>query len=162
MSWSDEEFRARVAARAAELGMSLTELLEKAGVSREMFYKVPLTGRRIDTIEKIGEACSWTLAEVMGLEERPTVEMMAMAFASAQRVMAGLPNWARREPLFVEALTYLYEELLGVRRKRGQLGTADDLGACERMLIRSLEGRNSSSEPQATIAANSGSARPAK
>jgi transcriptional regulator with XRE-family HTH domain len=165
--WSDEEFRARVAARAAELGMSLTELLEKAGVSREVFYKVPTTGRRIDTIEKIAEACGWTLGEVMGLEERPAVEIMAAAFASAQRVMAGLPNWARTEALFVEALTYLYEEAMGERRRLRQR-SAEDLKALvfaeylkgyERILIRSLERKNPSSEP---TAANSGSARPAK
>jgi hypothetical protein len=146
LPWSDEEFRARVAARAAELGMPVSALLEKAGVSREMFYKIPATGRRIDTIEKIGEACGWTLAEVMGLEERPTVEMMGLAFASAQRVMAGLPSSARSERLFVEALTYLYEELVELRRAR-IAAAAEDLKACERMLIRSLERKDLASEP---------------
>jgi hypothetical protein len=126
--------------------MPVSTLLEKAGVSREMFYKVPTTGRRIDTIEKIGEACGWTLAEVMGLEERPTVEMMGLAFASAQRVMAGLPSSLRSERLFVEALTYLYEELVGMRRA-GIVATAEDLKACERMLIRSLERKDLASEP---------------
>lgn len=144
--WSDADFRARVVARAAELGMTLAGLLEKAGVSREVFYKVPVNGRRIDTLEKIGAACNWTLAEVMGLTERPSVELMGLAVASAQRVIAGLPKWARTEQLFVDALTYLYDEVLSVRRT-GVSPTAEHLAACERILIHAWGQTDRGSEP---------------
>jgi hypothetical protein len=146
LAWSDEEFRARIVARAAELGISLAGLLEAAGVSREVFYKVPISGRRIDTLEKIAAACNWTLAEVMGLEERPSVELMELALASARRVMAGLPKWARTEQLFAHALTYLYDELVGLRRT-GVSPTAEHLKACERILIHAWGSRDRVLEP---------------
>jgi hypothetical protein len=146
LAWSDEEFRRRVVTRAAELGMPVSALLEQAGISREAFYKAPVAGRRIDTLEKIGVACGWTLAEVMGMEERPTVELMGLALASARRVAAGLPKWARTEQLFVAALTYLYDELLTVRRT-GVSPTAEHLKACERILIHAWGQEDHAPEP---------------
>jgi transcriptional regulator with XRE-family HTH domain len=161
LPWSDKDFRERITARAEELGMTVSTLLENAGVSRETYYKVPTTGRRIDTIEKIAGACHWTLAEAMGIDERPKVEDMGLAHARAERVMAGLPKWARTPERFVEAQTYLYEEVLTIRREfreRGASATAEDLKAifeqrlavCERALVRSLAPKDLSPAPGST------------
>jgi hypothetical protein len=134
LAWSDEEFRARVIARAAELGENLNMLLDRAG-AREAFQKKPATGRRIDTLEKIAEACKWTLAEAMGFSGPTNCDWLERAYAGAERVIAALPAWARTRRLLIEAQAYLYDEM----RDHLQNGDPVDdkyLRACERTLIR--------------------------
>lgn len=134
VEWSDENFIERVAERARELGLRMAELLERAGVSREVFYKTPVSGRRLDTIMKVADACGWTLREAMGFGDELSLDGMLKAYVGAQRVMAALPVVLRNDERLVEAMVYLYQEF--------QMRGADmPWSACESMLIRDWAGR---------------------
>jgi hypothetical protein len=63
MPWSDEELKTRVAQRASEIGKTMRRTLDDAGLSHDTREKVPASGRRLDTLEKLAGALEWiTLA----------------------------------------------------------------------------------------------------
>jgi DNA-binding Xre family transcriptional regulator len=66
--WSETDFRARCRQRAAELGKSHRKLMAEHGIGHDTLDKTPSAGRRIDTLEKIGIALDWSLAEVLGFD----------------------------------------------------------------------------------------------
>lgn len=145
IAWSEDEFRARVTARAAELGETINSLLERAGVL-EAFRKTPSSGRRIDTLEKIAQACKWSLAEVMGFSEPLDIDLLIQAYDSSANIVAGLPIWARTTRVRVSAQAYIYAELIDCRQN-GIVVDAAHLEACERMLIRAWEQRGNPEAP---------------
>jgi hypothetical protein len=118
MIWSEEQFKARIIARAAELGLSLAQLLKNAGLNNDTFYKEPVSGRRLDTFLKLAAGCHWSLAEVLGLSliGRIDLELSKKAFLTAQRLMARLPRAAESPELLIEAHAYIYDALAARRR----------------------------------------------
>jgi hypothetical protein len=149
--WSEEEFRDRVTARAAELGDTVNALLERAGIM-EAFRKTPVSGRRVDTLEKIAEALDWTLPDVMGHVMSIDFDLLLMAYLDAVHlVVPFLPRSVRDDPaIFTRALGLLYEEYVDCVRKGDELDEKYR-AACARMLVRLLEGR--ASEPSKTATA---------
>jgi len=65
--WSEDEFRARVEAKAAELGTTVRDIMREAGLAEDTLNKSPSQGRRIDTIFKIAAAAKMTKEEALGL-----------------------------------------------------------------------------------------------
>ena len=140
MAWSEPIFRARITARAAELGISLRQALVDAGLGKDTIDKPPVTGRRIETLEKIAAALGWDLAEVMGYQSRISVELSAAAFASAERVLAHFPAAARTRDNLVQLHADLYD-LAMARRREGRPLDANVWTAYEEMLVRAWEGK---------------------
>lgn len=89
MAWSEEQFRARVVERAAELGRSVRSVLLEAGVALDILDKVPTSGRRVDTLEKIARALGWSLSQMMGFDDvaRVTGEIMDQVLAITRRIL---------------------------------------------------------------------------
>jgi hypothetical protein len=88
MPWSDTEFKTRVAERCKVLGKTMRQILEDAGISHDTLDKVPAWGRRIDTLEKLGGALGWSLAEIMGhAMQRVTPALLKQAFDTAHRAL---------------------------------------------------------------------------
>lgn len=142
MAWSEEAFRARLVARAAELGKSLRVLLGEAGIGHDTIDKLPASGRRIDTLEKVATAFGWSLAEVMGFNVlgRIDLELSQKAFAAAERVIERLPRGAHTREYLVAAHAYIYDAL-AVRQRDGRPIDDATLTAYEEMLIRAWEGQ---------------------
>ena len=143
MAWSEAAFKERIAARAKQLGISLTQLLAKAGLAHDILDKKPASGRRVDTLEKLADACNWSLAEVMGLDVfgRISQELLKKAFTSAQRVLSRLPQGAQTEDHLIAAQAYIYDAL-DARRRDGRRIDDATLEAYEEMLIRAWEGKD--------------------
>jgi hypothetical protein len=141
MTWSETAFRARLKTRAAELGKPLRVLLAEAGIGHDTIDKVPASGRRIDTLEKIATAFQWSLAEVMGFNMlgRISVELLQTAFTSAERVVSRLPRAAQTRERLIEAQAHLYD-VLAARQLDGHEIDESTLRALEEMLIRAWEG----------------------
>jgi hypothetical protein len=146
--WSEQKFRERVAARAAELGETVNALMERAGLG-EQFRRTPRSGRRIDTLEKIAQTLNWTLAEVMGFVEPIDIDLLLRAHQSAQRVYAALRIAARTERVLISAQAYIYSELVECRQSGVEVDD-EHLAACERMLIRSAESSGLGAAPENT------------
>ena len=117
MRWSDKAFRERVVARAAELGRSVRSILIEAHVALDIFEKGPTAGRRIDTLEKIADACGWSLAEIMGFQtfERISPELLEQAVKIVRRGLRLVPD---AEEAFAPCLAQVYN-VLAARRRDG-------------------------------------------
>lgn len=139
-AWSESAFRARLVARAAELGKPLRVLLAEGGIAHDTIDKIPSSGRRIDTLEKIAAALQWSLAEVMGFNVlgRISLELSQMAFAAAERVIARLPRALQQREKLIAAHAHIYDVLVD-RQRDGQPIDEATLSACEQMLIRAWE-----------------------
>jgi hypothetical protein len=140
VGWSEEKFRERVAARAAELGYTTNALFEPLGLA-ESFRKTPVNGRRLDTLEKIAQACQWSLAELIIESTGFTLfavnyDLLLEAYLDAQNVVAELPAWAQTDPrVLVRAQAAIYQEFEDYRREGTELD-AERRALCRRMLIR--------------------------
>jgi hypothetical protein len=136
LQWSEEDFKTRMSQRAAELGLSLTALLEKAGLDASALSRVPVQGRRLDTFLKLAEACEWGLAEVLGLSLAGPVErdLLQAAYRAATRVMQQVEPAARDEARLVRFQAQIYDRLVH-RRRRGETIGDELLRAYEEMLI---------------------------
>jgi lambda repressor-like predicted transcriptional regulator len=116
MGWSDETFKTRVKARAKVLGRSMRQVLADAGMSPDTLEKVPTTGRRIDTLEKIGEALDWSLPQVLGLEplsNEVTPELMQLALDAAALGLRYVPD---RDKVKAEVIARVYNVLADMQR----------------------------------------------
>jgi transcriptional regulator with XRE-family HTH domain len=108
MTWSDDNFRRRVAERAKALGKSLKQVAEDAGISPDTLEKIPANGRRIDTLEKLAGALGWTLGEIIGYEHRVSVELLGAAFKVAR---TALRNAKHDETALIEVTAWVYNAL---------------------------------------------------
>ena len=143
--WSEEAFQQRVVARCRELGITPSRLLAEAGLGHDTL-KRNVGSRSLQTLEKIAVVLRWSLAEVMGFNDRIDRELSAEAFAAAERVLAGLPRAEQNRENLVAAHAWIYD-LLVQRRREGRL--TDDptarreiVQAYEEMLVASWgEGR---------------------
>jgi hypothetical protein len=142
MAWSEEALKARLVARAAELGKPLRVLLAESGIGHDTLDKLPASGRRIDTLERIATAFGWSLAEVMGFNVlgRIDLELSQRAFAAAERVIERLPRGTHIRERLVEAHAYIYDAL-AARQRDGRPIDDATLTAYEEMLIRAWEGQ---------------------
>lgn len=78
MKWSDEDFCARVKARAKRLGLTLEEVMTRAGLTEDPLRRKPAVGRNISSIFQIAEALDdVNPAVLMGLELPAPVERSA-------------------------------------------------------------------------------------
>jgi hypothetical protein len=118
-AWSEEDFRKRVQARAVELGTSVRQILIAAGVALDLLDKRPVSGRRIDTLEKLARACNWSLAELMGHDvfDRISEDLLVEAFKIARE---GLRYVADAEDAMPTAVAQVYN-VLADRRRDGQV-----------------------------------------
>jgi hypothetical protein len=139
--WSEERFRARLEARAAELGRPLRKLLTEAGIAHDTIDKIPASGRRIDTLEKIAGALNWSLADVMGFGGLGPIslELSSAAFRAAGQVLSSLPREAQTEDNRIAAHAHIYD-LLAARARTGQPADEATIAAWIEMLIRAWEG----------------------
>jgi hypothetical protein len=110
MSSSDEEMKARVAARCAELGKSLRGALSEAGLSHETLEKTPAAGRRLDTLEKLARVLDWSLADLLGLEVIARLEP-GLLHTALQVVRSSLPHIPEIDPVFSEMVALAYNIL---------------------------------------------------
>lgn len=62
----EEELAARVAARAAELGKTVAQVVREAKLAHDYFAKPPRRGRRLDALSRIARTLDWSLAELIG------------------------------------------------------------------------------------------------
>jgi len=62
MAWNDKIFRDRIAARAAEIGKSQTQILAEAGLAKSWLSAG--NGRAIRTVEKIVGPLEWSLNDL--------------------------------------------------------------------------------------------------
>ena len=87
--WSEENLKARVAARAVELKTSVPQLLINAGLDRTTLAGDRTTGRRIDTLERIATACGWTLPELLGFSFKVEYDTLTTSARLAHLIMQG-------------------------------------------------------------------------
>jgi hypothetical protein len=66
MRWSETDFRARVRARASELGKSWPQVADEAGVHPSTISHAGAGGRLTATLENIARALDWSLCEILG------------------------------------------------------------------------------------------------
>jgi hypothetical protein len=146
MAWSETALRARLKARAAELGKPLRALFIEAGIGHDTIDKVPASGRRIDTLEKLATAFEWSLAEVMGFNVlgRISLELSEKAFATAERVISRLRRDEQTREHLIAAHAYIYDALAARQREDRPIDDATLL-AYEEMLIRAWEGEGPAS-----------------
>lgn len=81
MKWSEKDFQERVRAFARRRGITLTALLQRAGVTEDYLRHPPEVGRNIAGILKIAEALDVPPAELMGLELSNTERRSTMMIA---------------------------------------------------------------------------------
>ena len=117
--WSEEAFAERVRRRVAELEKSESALLRAAGVSEDLIRKVPENGRRIDSVAKIARALDWTLAEAIGVQATPRVdvELLRIALIAAERKVPRRLDDRTRVVCQAAALFY---DILAERQEEGQ------------------------------------------
>jgi hypothetical protein len=104
---SDEQIKARVAARCAALGKSLRGVLSEAGLSHETLEKPPTAGRRLDTLQKLAHALNWSLADLLGF----TRIEPALLHAALQIVRRALKHIPEDDAAFSEAAARIYNIL---------------------------------------------------
>jgi hypothetical protein len=136
MGWSEEAFRVRLNARAAELGKPLRQLLIEGGLGHDTVDKIPTGSRKVSTLEKIAVAVGWTLPEVMGFSAPLglSVELSEKAFAVAERVLERAPIEAQTRQTLILLHARLYDAL-AVRVREGRPADDEILLAYEEMLI---------------------------
>jgi hypothetical protein len=114
--FSEERFVARIRARAVQLGKPLGVLLTEAGLAQDALTRSVKHGRRIDTFERLAQACEWSLGEAMGFEEPETaVDLMVRALQITRRGLRKLPL---NDQLEGETIARVYD-ILAERRRRG-------------------------------------------
>jgi hypothetical protein len=136
MTWSEEAFRARLDARADELGKPLRQLLIEGGLGHDTVDKVPANSRLVSTLEKIAAAVGWTLPEVMGFSVLAglSVGLSEKALEVAERVIALAPVEAQTRHNLVVLHARLYDAAVA-RVRDGRRVDAETWVAYEEMLI---------------------------
>jgi len=129
--WSEQNFQERIRRRAAELGVTVRDRLVAAGMAPDAFSHPPRTSRRIDTVEKLGRVCGWSLAEAMGFEEVST-HVLTMALEIMRRGLRDAKLPTEQE---AEIVRTVYD-LLTKRRREGQPIDPNVTSALEEMIYR--------------------------
>jgi hypothetical protein len=116
--WSEPAFRDRVKKRAHQLGLSLGTLLGRAGVSEDLLRRVPKTyGRSISSIEKIADACGWTLAQAIGIDapaSHTDAARIHLALIAADRTISdNMMPGPKRLAVMADLAGYAYDLLSG-------------------------------------------------
>lgn len=83
MKWSDADFCSRVKTHAKRLGLTIEEVMTRAGLTEDLLRKKPAVGRNISSIFQIAEALDVNPAELMGLAAK-----RSSAFIVAQHIVA--------------------------------------------------------------------------
>jgi hypothetical protein len=66
MPWDEKRFQERIKRRAADLGLTVREVMRKAGCSEDTFTKPPgPQGRTYNLIESIAGAVNWSVTEAI-------------------------------------------------------------------------------------------------
>jgi hypothetical protein len=134
--WSEEALRARLEARAAELGdKPLRQLLIEGGLGHDTLDKVPSGSRQVSTLEKMAAAVDWTLPEVMGFGVFTglSAELSEKAFVVAERVLERAPAEVRTRQNLILLHARVYNAL-AARERDGRPVDDEILAAFEEML----------------------------
>jgi transcriptional regulator with XRE-family HTH domain len=83
MKWSDADFCSRVKAHAKRLGLTIEEVMTRAGLTEDLLRRKPAVGRNFSSIFQIAEALDVNPAELMGLTPK-----RSSAFIVAQHIVA--------------------------------------------------------------------------
>ena len=127
MRWSDDAFRARIARRASEIGKTLRQVLKEAGIAHDAIEKIPVSGRRVDTLERLAAALDWSLAQVMGYDPSPwvTPELLKMATQVTRQALRSHPH---DDDTAIEITARVYN-VLAARQRDGVPTTEETLQA---------------------------------
>lgn len=71
MMWVDEDFCERVKARAEQLGLTITQAMDRCGLTEDYLRRKPDKGRNIAAVLKIAQGLDMDPAELMGLPLAP-------------------------------------------------------------------------------------------
>jgi hypothetical protein len=143
--WSEPAFRARVEQRAQQLGLSVAELLGRADVAVDLLRKTPRTyGRSILTIEKIADACGWTLAQAIGADDPGKTGIsgtdpvrIRLAIIAADRTIGGnIASGPERLAALADLAGYAYDLLSDWSSSGAELDERTALGMVEASLRR--------------------------
>lgn len=116
----EEALRGRIKARAAEQGLTVAELLAKAGVDKSNFYRRP--ARRITTLLKLAAACQWDLLQLLGIAAPASpiaADLLLLAYQGAEKYL-GVPADAQTLETFIRVQAALYHHA-AARRWRGAI-----------------------------------------
>jgi|SRR6516162_2975272 hypothetical protein len=126
MAWSDEELRARVEARAAAIGKSVSQVLRDARLAPTYLVRPKQkAGRGIAKLEQLATALDWTLCEVLGCGIAS--DLLDLAITTALR---GLDYERHRELMLPTIIADTYV-LLAARRGAGASLNPSDLALIE-------------------------------
>jgi hypothetical protein len=114
MSWSDEDFCARVVRRCEEVGRSQRAVLKEANCAHDYLQTNPTHGRRIDRIVRIAEVLDMPLASLMGLPMTGQViidtNLLLLAYQAAQQATQLVQR--PTDEIFVETMATVYTVLM--------------------------------------------------
>jgi hypothetical protein len=122
--WSEETLRARLAARAAEMGKTVRAVLTEGGLSHDTIDKPVRRGRRIDTLVKIAAAFRLDLGDLLGVSHSPipnpiSAPLLQMAYSVARRAFASeLKSIPDEQLMLITARIY---DVLAARRRNTQV-----------------------------------------
>jgi lambda repressor-like predicted transcriptional regulator len=121
-AWRESEFRARIEARAEEIGKSVRQVMREAGVAEDFLAKTPQSGRRIDKIEAIAAALEWSVADILGIPvAAPPAAVdgreLRRALETAELIVgASLPPGAERAAAVADIAARVYSVLIARNR----------------------------------------------
>ena len=118
MSWSDEEFCARVVHRCEEVGRSQRAVLKEAQCAHDYLQTNPQHGRRIDRIVRIAEVLETPLGNLLGLPMNGQIDtdILFLAYEAALEATELVKQLDKRE--FVRTVALVYNNLMS-RRAEG-------------------------------------------
>lgn len=123
--WSEDAFQDRVKRRVIELGQSESALLRAAGVSEDLIRKRPGVARRMDSICAIARALDWTLAEAIGVQATPRVDidLLTRAMVVAEQK---IPRRIDERGSWVAKAAATFYDILADRRAQGTPIASDE------------------------------------
>jgi len=143
--WSDAHLKERLARRAAELGISFSQLLAAAGMQRDAFRddRPPKTARRLDSLIALAQACKWSLAELMGHDvlSRINPDYAATAAATAERALQQVLTPEQQKAVFWRIFARIYDILAARERDGLPAITPADLELIEKLVAAEFRDR---------------------
>jgi len=127
---ADADLLPRVAQRCRDLGLRFSDVLRRAGVSRNFLYARPQHGRRLDRLEALARQLDWTLPELLGGSAPQTATFDRALHRHAYRMAADLLRYrddtAERAALTATVADAIYPWLVDRRSKGLSIAPGED------------------------------------